>query len=153
MESGVLRGVRVDPLKRFCRTFWGVSYLLRGSNPLTPPVKYSLVIKYCHIPTMFCTTCSLLCHPFHRHIRSDLEHMTGFFLNTRLNGLIIVRLLYDEVCSWLICRLPLNYILLPYCTYLHCFIFNCVLSLCHNWLVIIIIIIDFRATCTDATVA
>ena len=31
MESGrALRGVSVDPLKRFCRTFWGVSYLLRG---------------------------------------------------------------------------------------------------------------------------
>jgi len=32
----VLRGIRVDP-QRGCRTFWGVSYLLRGVNPPEPP--------------------------------------------------------------------------------------------------------------------
>jgi len=38
--------------------------------------------KYSPIPTMFCTVCSLSCQAFHRHIHSDHEHMTGFFLIT-----------------------------------------------------------------------
>ena len=36
-EGGVVRGLRVDPRKRFCRTFWGVNYLLRGVKPPGPP--------------------------------------------------------------------------------------------------------------------
>ena len=36
MESGVLRGVRVDPPKRFCKTFWESATSCGGSNPLTP---------------------------------------------------------------------------------------------------------------------
>jgi len=54
MESGgILRGVRVDPTKRFCRTFWGVSYLLRGSNPLTPQSNTALHGKWLeHVMTI-----------------------------------------------------------------------------------------------------
>ena len=45
MDSGeVLRGVRVDPPKRFCTTFLGVSYLLRGSNPPDPPSNTAMVM-------------------------------------------------------------------------------------------------------------
>ena len=37
MESGVLRVVRVDPQRGSAElSGGGVSYLLRGSNPLTP---------------------------------------------------------------------------------------------------------------------
>ena len=40
-NRGVLRGLESTP-KRFCRTFWGVSYLVRGSNPLNPPSNTAL---------------------------------------------------------------------------------------------------------------
>jgi len=33
--------------------------------------------KYSHIPTMFCTTYTLLFYPSHRHIHSDIEDMTA----------------------------------------------------------------------------
>jgi len=44
-NPGVVRGFRVNPPKTFCRTFWGVNYLLRGGvKPTWPPIKYSPVI-------------------------------------------------------------------------------------------------------------
>jgi len=41
MESRGSYGVRVDPPKRFCRTFWGSATSCGGQIPW-PPVKYSL---------------------------------------------------------------------------------------------------------------
>ena len=39
----VLRRVRVDPPKRFCRTFWGSATSCGGQTPLTPPSNTALV--------------------------------------------------------------------------------------------------------------
>ena len=87
-------------------------------------------IKYSHIP------CTLLFHPFHRHIHSDLEHMTRFFVYTAdgwLTVSFITRLLYEVY--W---HLPHTTYYILSCAFLDCFMFNCFVSIGQNRRIIIV---------------
>jgi len=86
-------------------------------------------IKYSHIPTMFCTTCSLLFHSFQRRIHPDLQHARGFFLNTaRLIDCNFIIKLHNEV-YWLIYRIRLT--VFYYC-FVHICIVLCQIAFCHS---------------------
>jgi len=61
----VLTAVRVDPLKEVLQNFLGVSYLLRGSSPLSP-VKYS----------PGCCCCSYHTHHLPCDIRQSRSRLT-----------------------------------------------------------------------------
>jgi len=103
-HGGALQGLKIN--KSFMDLYDNapglVSVLLIYLYFMTYESRWIVIcfIKYRHIPTMFCTTCCLLFHQFYRHIYSDLEHMTEFFLNNStwlIDCNFIICLLYDEV--------------------------------------------------------
>ena len=81
-HGGASQNPRIDKFSRRCTRSGFCSTNLPSFHDLGWIVICSM--KYSHIPATICTTmsCSLLFHPFHRQIHSDLEHMTRFFLNT-----------------------------------------------------------------------
>lgn len=131
-HGGALQGLKIN--KSFMDLYDNapglVSVLLIYLYFMTYESRWIVIcfIKYRHILTMFCTTCCLLFHQFYRHIYSDLEHMTEFFLNNStwlIDCNFIICLLYAKSID--IYRISLT--VFYYCI-VHFYIVLCSIAFC-----------------------